>query len=461
MEESTNLSLVPCVCSGKVTSKIENNETYEVQIYKSPIGELNGPIYATLISQPGAEKNLKPGTYVKVLVMFTFGGPIGEAKFLDVHSNSANHILGSFVERSVTNIDIDHPFSEMDDDRVRWAHPGSRAGMIATKTGKVSLVGSGSIYSLLSPGGFGINENCHRTFAQNHQRHIAYNPKKYLSKEIFGMFSGKDSDDKALLVSPKDHFINLRRFITQTKDIDNWISTCEGAYAPYVGANNDWDEVSASKEVLFSKVINHSNLPFDTRLTVEAGDPGDGFLNIRIDDVQFPEKYIPVDPGATPAILGNRFKLRIGDKGELDIRAAGQGIAGANLNGLHISVDTSGMLKIHAAAGIEISHGDIDGATNSITMDPAKGIDIKTALGFRVNGKGLVNEQFFDWFNTWATTWTPVVSPPGPAPMNPAAIVELTAKRIIPDVTGGFMTALSLGIPPTRIIADADLFTSV
>jgi len=156
-------------------------------------------------------------------------------------------------------------------------------------------------------------------------------------------------------------------------------------------------------------------------------------------------------------VLGNKFKMTVSDKGALDIRAAGKGIPGANLNGFHMSVDESGKLTIHASNGVEISHGDADGSINSIKMDPDKGIDITAKNGFRVNGVPVVNKNFIDWMFDNQTKMCLVTSIGGPAPIHPTALPKfLTGVK-----TPGKFSSNDIGIIATKIIKDADSFNSV
>ena len=442
---------VPCICSGIVTNKIEENDTLEVSIYDSPVGDLTGPIYAKEIFQPGNDGNVKIGDRVKIMITFTFGGV--ESKFIDVHPNSAHYILGTFNEQAITGISVDNPASEVDTDRVRFTNKRSGAGVVSTDNGKIILATGGAAYSAGSPFGFGINENFWKTMAQNHHRIISHNAPYYLSREHFGMFAGSSQEDKLTRLTENDYLINFRRFVTQTKAPDNWVSTCEGAWSPMVGANNDSDNIEIGRETLLSKVINHGS----SRVTIEAGDPGDEFINIRVDDVKLSEKSLPTGDGATPAIVGNRFKMTVSDNGALDIRAAGKGVPGSNLNGFHMSVNESGKLIIHAANGIEISHGDKDGSINSIKMDPNKGVDITAKNGFRVNGVPVVNKNYLDWMQKYQTQLCLVTSIGGPAPIHPIALPSFLTGNNQP---GKFNTN-DIGLVATKIITDIDSFNSV
>ena len=450
MQDDVYYIPVPCICSGVIRSKL-SSDNIEVSIYDSPIGDLSGPIYAKEIFQAGNDGNIKPGDRVKLMVTFTFGGV--DLKYIDVFPNASNYIIGTFEENSVSDVSIENPMSSNDSDRVRFINKRSGSGVVATDNGKLILASGGAIYSAGSPFGFGINENFWKTMAQNHHRVISHNGPFYLSREHFGMFTGSDSNDRLTRVTEEDYLINYRRFVTQTRSPDNWVSTCEGAFSPWVGANNSADSVEIGRETLLSKVINHGS----SRATIDIGNPGDDFINIRIDDVKLAEKTMSVGTGATPAVVGNRFKMTISDKGALDIRSSGKGVPKANLNGFHLSVNEDGDLTIHAAGKIEISHGDSDGKINSIKMDPKKGIDVTAKNGFRVNGNPLVNKTFIDWMQKYQTQLCQVTSIGGPAPIHPLALPEFTTGNNVP---GKFNTN-DIGIAATTIIKDTDLFSSV
>lgn len=445
---------VPCMCSGIITSKLEDTESYEVSIYESPLGELNGPVYCTLIFTPGQDNNYKQGDYVKVMTTFMFGG--ADNNFIDVATGFNNYILGTFNERSFANIKIKNPISESDKDGVKFINEKNGAGIIATDSGQLLLATGGAINSFLKPFGFGINENLNQEIAQNFHRIISHNSPFYFAREYFGMYAGSDINDKASRVMPEDYLINFRRFVLQTKSPDNWVSTCEGTFAPWVGANIDEETVEKGKEVLFSKIMNFG----DSRATIEIGEPGDSFINIRVDDVKVNEKNIPTSPGATPAILGNRFKLNISDKGEMDLRAASKGVPTSNLNAFHLSIDDKGNVIFHAKGKMIFSHGDFDESNNSIVLDPKKGIDITGKNGVRINGQEAVLKAFVDFLQENQAQWCLSAAPGSPAPINPAVLPLLIAGILKFGEIGGF-TSTGKGPPATGTIQDEDIFESV
>lgn len=443
MENQT--TLVPCLCDATIIGKIDGEETYEVQITSSPADVTHDVKQATLIFQPGQDNNYKAGDTVKVLAMFNFGGIFNS--FIDINDQSAIHIMGMYQENSEANVKAQHPISYSNGERVAYKHPRSDAGLITTSNGKSIITTDGSIWSLWDPLGYGINENLHKTMAQNHQRIISHTHGYFPTKEYFGMFGGKDDDDRKTRFTDKDFLVNYRRFVTQNKSVANWVSTCEGAYTPWVGPNNNYWDVKQSKEVLFSKVINHG----DTRVSFEVGQPGKEFINLRLDKVLLSESYVAAGSGATPVTVGNKFKLTVSDDGSFVIRAGGSGDAPLiNRNKFHMEVDKDGKLTIHATGGIELSTGDADVSINSLSITD-KGIDVKASSGFRVNGKHLINENFFSWF----TDNQPFITPGVSGVTNPAALAILKVKQALPDETSGFITK-NFGLPTVKQITDFD-----
>ena len=455
-------TIVPCICSGVINSKINENETYEVIIYNSPLGELSGPLYASLIHSPGAYNSYKKGDFVKVWVPFTFGGV--DNTFIDVQQGAANYIMGHFAERSIANVRVNNPISEDDVDRRSFINQSSGAGLVATDEGKTLLSTNGSIFSMLSPFGVGVRENMSYTAAQNYHRIISHNGPAYLSREHFGLYTGDSTASRITNILATDFPIVYRRFVQQNRGLDNWVSSCEGTYAPWIGANNNFDNIKPTKQVLFSKIINYDK----KRITIEAGDASSvtgsnpEFLSVRVDDVKFTEKTAPIKPGAISGLLGNRMKINISDKGELEIKAAGSGTPLAPKYGFSMTVDEKGVLKIHAAAGIELSHGTADAAINSITMDPKKGVDIIAKSGFRVNGKELVNANFIDWMIQNKAGLCQTVGIGAPAPISVAALPTFVAgaEALPADEAGSFLTK-GLGIPAPGIILEDDIFETV
>ena len=90
-------------------------------------------------------------------------------------------------------------------------------------------------------------------------------------------------------------------------------------------------------------------------------------------------------------------------------------------------------------------------------MNPNKGVDITAKNGFRVNGTPVVNKNFLDWMAKFQTQLCLVTSVGGPAPIHPAALPEFLTGNNLP---GKFNTN-PVGLVATKIIKDADLFSSV
>ena len=443
------------MCHGVISSVITDSELYEVQIHKSPIGPLAGPVVAIAAHSPGLQGNYKQGDFVKVLMTFTAGGVTD--KIIGVQPGSQSHILGLYNEFSLANIKVDNPLTQHGEDRLNFVNKNNGAGISIGDNGDVKVASAGAVHTIIKAFGYGLQEDIHQTWAQNHARIIANNSPFYLAMEQFGMFTGSDDEDKISKNTDEDNFLIFRRFITQSRSPSNWVSTCEGTSAPFVGPNNNIDTISINKEVLLTKIINHGS----SRVTVEAGEPGESFVNLRIDDVIKSEGSLPLSPvGATPASLGNRFKMMISDKGAVDIRAAGNGVAQSSMNGFHLSISESGDLKVHSKGSITFTHGDDDVTNNSITLDPNKGIDIKAKNGFRVNGLELVTKKFLEWMNANKTMLCQVTSIGGPAPIHPSILPDFLKGVEAMNENNGFTTK-NTGVAAKSIIKDTDDFTSI
>jgi hypothetical protein len=197
----------------------------------------------------------------------------------------------------------------------------------------------------------------------------------------------------------------------------------------------------------------------DLRITAEQGEPGQSFFSMRIDKVLNTEKQVSSIPGAAPATMGNVFKLGVSDSGAIDIRALGEGRAGSNTNGFHLSI-ADGRMSMHFAGPIEISHGDNDVSNNSVVLDPDNGIDITAKNGLRFNGSELATRALVDWLNKYQTNLCQVTQIGGPAPIHPAALPDFMSGVQSLSENGGFTTSNS-GPAAQKTITDNDNFTSV
>jgi len=423
---------IPCMCKGIVKWKIKETENYDVDIYQSPLGKLNGSVAASAIFQPGLNDNYKQGDFVYVLIYFTFGGH--KSEFIKVQPGSKYWILGLFNEKSIANIKVEEPLSETSNDRLTFLNQ-TGSGLVISDNGESSLV-SGPLFRSVKSDGFGVNKNCVMDYGQNFWRMISHSDPG-LSREHFGMFGGVDDDDASARTSETDYNIIYRRFVTQTRAIDKWVSTCEGTHNPWVGANVDSEDIAAGKEVLCTKIINNG----ESRVTIEYGEPGDSFVNLRVDDVIKQEQVLNgVAPGATPATVGNRFSLNISDKGAVNLSASGSAKSQNNTVGFSLTISENGDLNIYAQGKITFSHSAADVENNSIVIDPEAGIDIKSKKGLRFNGLNLVTKKFLDWMNKNKQALCQVTAIGGPAPIHPAALPEFSSGLTKMSEQDGFLT---------------------
>ena len=447
---------VPVICSGQIMNYMANTESYEVFIHKSPNDSLMSNIRATAIHHPGLVNNYKKGDYVKVSVMFNFENGIHN-KFIGPCNAGTSHIIGLYDERSVLNIKVSNPLTSPDESTLSFVHKENDCGLSVEKNGTTRTV-SGATYSLLKGFGYGTSKDLHQTWAQNHIRIIGNNGPYYLAKEHFGLFTGDSLEDQVQKIDDEDFPIIYRRFVPQSMVNDNWVSTCEGAFVPWFGPNNNFDYVEKSKETIFTKIINKDT----TRITLEAGEEL-SFINLRIDSVIEPEKLMTTGKhGASTALLGNRFSLKIDEEGTVDIRAAGKGqlLNTNNTHGFHMSIDDQGNLTIYSKGTITLSHGKDDVSNNSIVLDPKNGIDITAQNGLRFNGIGLINDNFLDWMDINKNNLCLVTAVGAAAPINPIAMSGF--ENGIKDNNGNVeFTTDKKGSPAAGIIKDDLFFSSI
>lgn len=439
---------VPCMCNGVITGKAEGSQAYNVAIDRSPLG-VGGVIRVTPIYQAGIGPTYKKDDKVKVLAVFHFD--VNNNKFDSDAKQYQGHILGLYDPEAVIESDIQNPLSEKRDDRVVMRNEVSQAGIAATDNYELIATPGGSVSQTMKAFGAGIYKNSHYIKAQNYHRIVSHNDPDYQAREHFGMYMGSDSNDEATRVLETDFPILYRRFVPQTRDPSKWVSTCEGAYAPWMGANNNNEVVAFGKEVLFTKIVNNDK----SRVTAEMGEPGTDFISMRVDDVMTGELSAPTDAGATPGVVGNKFKISVSDKGAVEIHAAGKGTPATNLVGFKMSISEDGELKIQSAKKITITHGDTDEGTNSISLDPTGGMIIHAKTGFKVNDKKLVNEGIIDWLIQNLPTLYTSASPGSPCVVNPAAVALLNINANAPDEFGGYKTA-SLPTPVLATITQPD-----
>jgi len=446
---------VPWICNGKITGKVEGSPTYWVRVENTPLGALNADINAVPIYQPGGSKDYKPNDHVKVLLVHHFN--IDSNQFEGVARMYKTYILGLYEPEAMIDTKIQNPITEKGNDRTVISHENSQGAIVMTDNYEMIQSPGGAVSKVMKAFGVGVHKNCEYTKAQNFHRIISHSDEKYFSREHFGLFDGKTLEDEQTNVSPIDFLINYRRFVQQTKEPDKWVSLCEGAYAPWVGANNSNTSMIMGKDVLFTKIINNQS----KRLTIEMGEPGQDFFLLRIDDIKIGEYTAPTEAGATPGVIGNKFKIGISDEGAVEIYAAGKGIPISNIAGFKLSLSADGELKIQCAKKITITHGDADENINSISLDPVNGVEIKSLAGFKVNGKKLVNENFLDWLSNNQASLVSSVLPPGsPCPMFPATLALFQTQKNLPDSALGFLTA-SVPVPATGVNLQTDLFETV
>lgn len=428
---------VPVICEG-IINKLpdEDVESFIVNIIHSPKGFING-IYCPASFAPGLMDSYKLNDVVKILVYFNFNTGTGD--YEDVVFNADHTIIGLSKLKKLTDYTIKNPLLDIKNS-IKFICEKSNSGSVILEDGTIVTATNGYSYNVKRPEGDGIEENIDRTHAQNH--HKILSGFDNISKEHFGIYTGIDDEDKAFRALPSDKYITYRRFVQQTLELDNWVSTCEGTWSPYIGPNNDSTSIKKSRDVIFTKIINKDN----NRVTIECGEEGEGFFTFRVDKVILNEKYIP-SGGSSPPIAGNVFSCRISEDGESVIEAGNKGLPKGNIGSVKIKISKDGEIEVNAQKKITFTNGDNDKELNSIVLDKAEGIDLKSSKGLKFNGKHLVTSDFIDFMRTHQADLILTVAPGSPAPMGPAAIADFTTGSL-----PGQFTTNPIGVPATGII---------
>lgn len=492
------LSMCSKICLATYIESDSKDGKHKIWIADSPIGEFQGPLYANLIYAPGLINGIKKGNVIYVLVDFVFDNRMG--KIVDFDHNCTPYILGLADLSAVIKTRVDHPNTSNPGD-YNYTHPVEGHGLVCDTQGHLILSSqSAYVKMVLRAFGNGLDENMFKVFAQNHSRIISGSGNSFPAREHFGLFTGSDALTKAAAANPKNKFISFRRFVPSNVLPEDWVSTCEGTWAPWVGPNLDKNDIKDGKDILFTKIINKGK----KRLTIDAGDPGDGFFSVRVDSVQMSETDIA--KRTTPAILQNKFKLKVGDDGAFKISVGGKGIAPAGTHACIIEINPSGDVSISTKGAVEIdadksidlvsdkislkayssisleskevkikgtTSTKIDGKEVAIDGGGAKmklsgsAADFTAKGGFKVNGKSLVTEEFLAWMDKSATMFTLTTGLGAPAAINPAVLPEFKAGTAAP---GKFKTddAVKAPYPPAvpmvklpKLHLDTELYRTV
>lgn len=434
---------IPHVCEAVLTGYNAESCNWDVLIINSPLGPFDGPVQATLLYNGDDPQNFKVGDNVKVLAYFIFNPTTGAYDGTTRHTEIV--VLGKYETPHISGA----PLEDSKGDEKRWIHKKSRSGLAVSKHGRVSLRAPG-VNTVLSPAGKGVYKNSRSDSAQNFHRVISNNAPDYSVREHFGQYEGADSEEESTNTSPEDHSFIYRRYVSKDKAMGDWVSTCEGTHAPFVGPNNQSHQMGSDKEVLYTKIVNAGN----KRVTILIGDKGDNFVGLRVDDVVESEKSVAETGDVTPGVVENLFSLSVSDSGEVTV-------SGGSTKRREFKIKAgAGGVSVNSAGRITLTHGDSDESINSIVMDPDNGIDITAENGFRINGKTLVTESFIDWLDKFKASICQSAAPGSPAPISPAAQPELTVGAVSIMKAGGFTTKNS-GVAASKKIQDNDQFFTI
>jgi len=435
---------IPVICEGIIdVLKNEETSTYRVFIISSPVDSFE--IDASASYMPGLQDGYKKGDHVKVMAIINWNTE--KNNWEDVIINENHLLFGIYEPEQMVDLKIKNPITDIPASR-SFLDEKSGAGMVLTEGGSVIIGTGGRIATYYTPGGIGINENQHKTFAQNHLRIISDNKPYHLSREYFGMYKGSGITDKiSKAANPTDININYRRFVQQSRSPDNWVSSCEGSWDPWVGANNDVTTFKKGREVIYWKAVNYG----DNRVTTEIGEEGTGFFTFRVDKVMKSEGFSSTTSKAIPGVTGNVFNCRVSEEGEMVIEVGNQGLPTGNLPACKISVTKEGDVTVNSKNTITLTNGDNEQNSNSVVIDKIKGIDITATNGFRVNGKALATVDLVEFLKKHVADLVQVAAIGAPAPFSPPASADFVKGQ----TPGNFLTD-NVGTPATGVIASTE-----
>ena len=391
----------------------------QVQITKSPLGNFNGTIGMTCVGSPGTLDNYRVDDRVMIMMYASYNIRLGriDSPALDM----PKYIMGTFNSPNLTNVILD-TIDTSGVEALRYFGRKVLSGLICHDDGRVEIVGESLVKSMWLPEGDGTYEEAQFDQAQNFHRQIIGMEPVNPAREHFGLYQGKDDDEKSTAVPGKRPVI-YRRFVPGDDGLDKWVSTCEGTRQPFMGPNNDSAEVKDSNaDVAFYKAIQSHGL----RLTTEVGDKGQGFVKIRLDKVLTGEKSVPGDDQAMPAVLGNVFGIEIGEDGSVETRYGGQGLNQGNSYMASTTVDAKGNVSAFGVGKVTVAHSKDDIKKNSICLDPDQGIVLLSDKKLTFNGKQLVTEDLVKWIDQNKSTFCQVTSIGGPAPLHPTTLTAFT-----------------------------------
>lgn len=458
MEDSskivTGLVPVPFMAEGFIVAIDDGRRRFDVQITRSEAGNFNGPIPAQAIASPGTMENYRIGDRVVVHMYAAYN--LRTEKIDSPILSMPVYVLGTFNMPALVTV-VPETADTAGTNGLRYFGRKTRAGLLCHDDGTTEVVTEGLPKSMWCGSGDGVLDQCMIDQAQNFHRQII-GMDANVAKEHFGLYEGVDDNERSTQLAGKRPVV-YRRFVPKNDGMDGFVSTCEGARAPFIGANNDDISVDGTSDVVYYKAM-QSGL---CRVTSEAGESGQGFFKLRVDKVVTGEKQMPMTDKASPAFLGNLFSAMIGDDGSVEIRAAGKGLNAGNSHGFMAKIDKDGNATVYSAGKILLSHSESDVETNSICLDPDEGIVLKSDKKLTFNGEELVTKRLVDFIDANQAALCQVTSIGGPAPLHPKALAEFMAKKDLPASQGGYTTKGTTAIPLVKKIMDLllGLFSSV
>ena len=411
---------IPTVCVGELLEQTDDEKTarlWPVILHSSPLGVVYR-LHCMLPFSPGSSNNFKAGMVVLCLVHFVW--KTDSEKYINVDQSGSHIILGKYHPGYIYDIKLTNPNVQMEGEFTHFTHDDNQAGMLVGDDGAIHLATTGRVKTEMNPNGDGLFQNMHRTFAQNFFRILSNQEPFNYCGEYFGTYFGKDiTDTVSSHNTPDTIYMAYKRFVTQSMEPDIFVSTNEGAWNPWVGANNRLPALTKGSEIIYNKIINYKK----NRITIHAGETGSGFYTFRVDDSTLgsptDEQLSPTGDMVNPIIAQTKLYLGISEAGEVKLEAG-------------------------------VSTG-IPAMTLSIKADGT--VDLSVGKKFTVNGKALVTEDFIKFMSSHQTDLVQVSAIGAPAPMSPSAAPDFIQGKqpgnFLTDVVANTLVSTALPLRST------------
>ena len=306
-------------CVAQILGYQEQFDTYECRA-EHPYGD--AIILSYIPPNPTIKKCFAQNDFVLLNVPF-----LVEDGIYVLDDDETPEIIREYVPaNSKTPPALEHPLfgKAMKDphNEVDWNTEG-QCGIIKYASGKIYM-GAGRSKTGINPGielnpqGTGVRTASLNLFADAFTRRLGDTESPVILDQ-FAKYYGNDEPDDPLPPDPSGILITKRSFVPRSMDVsEGYVSTSEGADAPFLGVNNDTNKIIEKSSAMFRKYIYDGT----QRLEIVAGDkddPNDSFLSVFLNTIGTLEKSISADAYSPAIVASNQFYMHLMKEGGMEI----------------------------------------------------------------------------------------------------------------------------------------------